>query len=224
MLKKKLHAIILTLFTISSTCMANEIDSQSNTSNVSNESSQYSQGIVSNNPTYVNNGGYHAYSSIGKVSCAQASMNVGVAASGEDYANSGSIYMNVNIPFTSFGSGISCAEAMAEAKAQMEYDTAMVLTDHCLSLLSKGFSYHTSNPLSRKCEGFQLTGIGKEMVETQKANLIAEQKFADAKANEALANELEQQIRRHDLCKSAKDRGMNRMAFCQGVHIASKDD
>ena len=224
MLKKKLHAIVLTLFTISSTCMANEIDSQSNTSNVSNESSQYSQGIVSNNPTYVNNGGYHAYSSIGKVSCAQASMNVGVAASGEDYANSGSIYMNVNIPFTSFGSGISCAEAMAEAKAQMEYDTAMVLTDHCLALLSKGFSYHTSNPLSRKCEGFQLTGIGKEMVETQKANLIAEQKFADAKANEALANELEQQIRRHDLCKAAKDRGMNRMAFCQGVHIASKDD
>ena len=224
MLKKKLHAIVLTLFTISSTCMANEIDSQSNTSNVSNESSQYSQGIVSNNPTYVNNGGYHAYSSIGKVSCAQASMNVGVAASGEDYVNSGSIYMNVNIPFTSFGSGISCAEAMAEAKAQMEYDTAMVLTDHCLALLSKGFSYHTSNPFSRKCEGFQLTGIGKEMVETQKANLIAEQKFADAKANEALANELEQQIRRHDLCKAAKDRGMNRMAFCQGVHIASKDD
>ena len=224
MLKKTLHAISITILTFSATCLADEVDSQSNTSNVSNESSQYSQGIVSNNPTYVNNGGFHAYSSIGKVSCAQASMNVGVAATGDDYTNNGSLYVNVNIPFTSFGSGISCAEAMAEAKAQMEYDTAMVLTDHCMALLSKGFSYHTSNPLSRKCNGFELTGIGQEMVETQKANLIAEKKFATAKANEALANELEQQIRRHDLCKAAKERGMERMAFCQGIHIASKDD
>ena len=226
--QKFFHAAIFTFLLTPSLAFANDpttdMDQLTTNNNVSNESSQYSQGVVSNNPTYVNNGDFHAYGRIGQVSCAQASMNMGVTSTGEHFTNSGAVYLNVSIPLTSFGSGSTCESAMAEAKAQMAYDTAMVLTDHCLDLMAKGISYASTNQLSRKCQGFELTDLGKEMMEAQKQKLISDKLYAKARSNEAMANELEQQIRRHDLCKAAKERGMARTTFCQGIHIHSKDD
>ncbi|MFT7433942.1 MAG: hypothetical protein ACI9TY_001587 [Alphaproteobacteria bacterium] len=222
---RKLLFVTMAALPLSFAALANsDIDSQSQNNDINNQSNQISTGIVSNNPTYVNNGSQHAYGSIGRVNCAQASLNVGVAGSGQDYVNNGAVYLNVSIPFTAFGSGITCEKAMKESYAQMQHDTKMVLADHCMKLLAKGFRYDSSGTLSSKCVGFQLTGIGREMVETQKANLISDRQFAQAKQGEAFAMQLEQEIRRHDLCKAAADRGMERDTFCAGMHIQAKDD
>tara|TARA_R110000868_G_scaffold189695_2_gene432997 strand:+ start:45308 stop:45976 length:669 start_codon:yes stop_codon:yes gene_type:complete len=215
---RKIIIATLATLTLSFSVFADDVDSLSTQNDINNQSNQNSTGIVSNQPTFINNGNNHAYGTIGRASCAQASLNVGVAGSGSQYTNDGSVYLNLNIPLTMFGSGKSCAEAMHEATVQMKMDTNMVLTDHCTDLLAKGYNYSAGNEFSKKCQGFELTGVGQEIVAARRANLIADQQFAAAKTREAQNAELRAELDRINICQAYAEKGVM-IALCRGVPL-----
>ena len=218
---RKILCVALTVLPLSFSAFADDVDSLSTTNDINNQSSQNSTGIVSNQPTFFNNNNTHAYNSVGNTSCAQASMTFGAGSSGRNFTNQGSLYVGVNIPFTSFGSGKTCEEVMKIKKAQMQYDTAMVLTDHCLNLQAKGVSYRSGNQFTKKCEGFERTEIGLKMAETQHAKLSADKLMAQANEMQARAMIAQSLVTLHEACNIAKKKGIDRFPNCE-VHVESQ--
>lgn len=203
----KLSAVSVLLLTAATSFSAlATVDNQSTTNNVDNTSEQNSTGVVSNNPTFVNNGAETPYGRIGKVSCAQPSINVGAASSGDDYFDSGAVYINFNMPL----GGKSCDDAMAEAEAQMRKDTQMTLELHCASLMERGIAF-TNGAAARECKGFEYTELGNNIIEARTAEV-------KAASEKALNDELEQFMRRMDICQAYAERGVL-PTQCKGVPL-----
>lgn len=197
------------ILTLSFTAIADDpnviTDDHTLNSDVLNNSAQH--GYVNQNSTMIQTGSRIPYDSAGTISCAKSSLNFGVAGGGNKVYDSKSIYAGISIPF---GSGDTCEKLMAEELLQKENNTRIGLTNHCKDMLSSGLQYKEGigNPIQAKCSGFELTGMGKEVLAVKKEELKVRALKAKTDSMGQQSSYIRNLVALHDACAVARQKGI----------------
>lgn len=199
MLKKISTALLVAASVFSLSAFAG-VDSQSSTSNINNNSSQNSTGIVTNSPVYQTAIGETPYNRINGTSCAAPQVYGAVGSSGENYFDQGSATIGFSY---SFG-GETCKKAAEAELARIRDENHRSLEKHCVAMLETGY-VGTDN----KCDGFERTELGNLKAQNAMMKVSVENSVLQAQA-------LQQKLNLIQTCREARNASIH-LDECIGV-------